>query len=296
MKVIDHKKPKQPKALEPHHNISVNTFPFTLNPTIGCFYNCKYCYLQVVPYSYNVVPNQVSIKQWLPEVLEQELNSKKYKNLPQYHKRVQINESCDSYHPIVMNNYDIMKDILLIFKKHPDWMLHILTKSNMILKHKDILTEMRNQVQVEITITTLNEEKARQLEGTAPNVSKRLDILEQLSKENIFTRVMCMPFIGDKNELMVIKDKVISLGVKGFKHKSLNYFDEKKLISENIVEQVKDRHDTSMCLFNSGEKLYKETSILAPTTKAFSKFENKLVKFENWGYSLINNLNWEYIL
>jgi DNA repair photolyase len=287
--------PKKPRALEPHVGFNVSTFPFTLNPTVGCFYGCKYCYLQVPPYSYNIVPNQVSIKDWLPNVLETELNSKKYKNLPQYFKRVQINESCDSYHPAIMNKHDIMKEILLIFKKHPDWMLHILTKSNKIIDHIDLLTEMKHQVQIEITITTLDEEKARMLEGTAPKVSKRLHTLTRLVNADIFTRVMCMPFTGNNDELKQMKSIILDMGVKGFKHKSLNYFDEEKL-NNGIVEQVKNRHDKTLCLFNSGEKLSKETKILLPLTKAFSKFKDHITKFENWGYSYVNNLNWEYIL
>ena len=142
---------------------------------------------------------------------------------------------------------DILMETLQVFQNHWNqgnrWMVHLLTKSHMILKHLDILMEMSDQVQVELTITTLDEERKKLLEGYAPTVKKRLDVIERLANSGIFVRVMCMPFIETFEEAAEVRNVVIDRGASGFKHKKLNYFDEQALLAGDLI-RVKGRNDT----------------------------------------------------
>ena len=109
-----------------------------------------------------------------------------------------------------------MLEILNIFQKHWDngnkWMLHILTKSHLILKHLDKLKEMKEMVQVEISFSTPYENQLRSLEIYTPSIKKRLDTIEKLSNEGIFVRVMAMPFYGNSNDLDNLKQMTFDYG------------------------------------------------------------------------------------
>ena len=72
-------------------------------------------------------------------------------------------------------------------------MIHIVTKSNQIVKDADILAEMKDQVQVEVSLVTLDEDNYELFERGTPNPKSRLKIIEELSHKGVFVRAMCMP-------------------------------------------------------------------------------------------------------
>ena len=76
-------------------------FPFTLNPTMGCSFSCKFCYSPLT-YRKNFARsnrthffNESTIKLDIAESLNKDLS--KLTSLPQHLKRVQINETSDYY-------------------------------------------------------------------------------------------------------------------------------------------------------------------------------------------------------
>ncbi len=57
-----------------------------------------------------------------------------------------------------------------------------------------------------------NEARARILEGTAPSVQKRLEIIKEFSDAGVFVRVMAMPFIGDEAAARDLRDRCFAIG------------------------------------------------------------------------------------
>jgi len=131
-------------------------FPFTLNPTMGCSFGCKFCYSPLT-YRKNFAKsdrvhffNESTIKLDIAKSLDKDLT--RLSPLPQHLKRVQINETSDYYLTEVLKKLekedrDVMMDILQVFQDHWDagnkWMLHILTKSHLIEKHLGKLKEIK---------------------------------------------------------------------------------------------------------------------------------------------------------
>jgi len=290
--------------------IQTTQFPFTLNANIGCLYKCSYCYLQSPPFSFQTdFGNEVRIKTDLPRKLDKELF--KHSQLPAYIKRVQINEATEGYLPQTIQaakehlGRDLMAEILLTFRKHwrlgNRWMLHLVTKSHLILNHIELIEEMRDQLQIELTLTTLDETLARKVEGDAPSVSKRLEVLDRFAKRNVFVRIMCMPFLGNENEAETIKGTLLNRGAKAFKQKGLNYFD-RELLLKGKTARVKGRLDEKFqdLIYKSGEVVLddngepKSQILLLPNDK-WDSFTQQSIQRIDSGYKEMNSYVWGYV-
>jgi DNA repair photolyase len=295
-------------------NLVNELYPFSLNTSVGCLFSCRYCYLQTRFWPKQTkFGHEIRIKEWIPKQLDKELQ--KYRTLPQHLKRVQVNNSTEGYLPQAIRvmdeqlGRDLMREVLEVFLKHwhagNKWMVHLVTKSHMILQHLDLIAEMRDQVQIELTITTLDKEKARILEGYAPSVDKRIKLIERFAKRGVFIRVMCMPFMGSESEAGEVRRVLFDHGARGFKHKSLNYFDEKEMLEGNQVLKNSKRDLIYHKLhIKSGEPFIAESgeeafvSVLMPGGKKgknYNDLNKESMTMVDWGYSEINDVDWKYI-
>ena len=298
-------------ALTKQKNVGVNDFPFTLNISKGCLNLCIYCYTQKEPFHWEKKTpynwgEAVVIKTWIADKLDKELE--KHKNLPQHLKRVQVNLATEGYLPLAMLETkkqfgrDIMAEVLDVFRKHwvndNKWMVHLVTKSHMVKKHLSKISKMKEQVQLELTITTLDETLTRKLEGFSPTVKKRLELIKDFSNAGVFVRVMCMPFIGDRAAAILVRDECFKYGAKGFKHKGLNYFEETALLKGNLIIKG-GKHDTVFLdiYVKSGEDFLDSKGNTSSVTvsmpdKKWQNFADKNMIVANSGYADCNNINW----
>ena len=299
------------KALTPQKKIDQHNLPFTLNTSIGCHFACSYCFLQKPMFRHSAFGKEVKVKTWIPEKLNKELTT--YNWLPQHLKRVQINSATEGYLPDAMIKTkkelgrDIMKEVLEVFESHWNagnrWMVQLLTKSHMIVKHIDLLANMRHQIQVELTITTLDEQRKKMLEGFAPSVKKRLKVLERLAQAGIFVRVMCMPLIGTEADGEAVRDVALACGARAFKHKGLNYWDEEGVISGD-VKIVKGQQNLVYedLLLRSGEPVLengvpKMVEVMMPVSPGNRRtLVPKEMAVSNWGYGELNDVDWGYLI
>jgi len=331
---------KSSYALRPQAKIGQYDFPFTLNPIVGCFMGCKYCFSPRVVYERQ--PNRrelfftnAIVKLDKAEHLDKELS--RYSVLPQHMKRVQVNEISEYYQPQVMNylksnnQSDLMEEILKVFKNRWDkrnyWMVHILTKSHLILNHLDILKDMKEQVQVEISFATHNNRTSRSLEFFTPTITRRLEVVEKLSAAGIFVRIMAMPFFGDTSDLLKLKKESFKLGAQAFKNKGLNYFkswkelrqqkdfnkfltaklstgkgrvDEKEesliIKSGNYVKTPKNNFSVRTVMVPKMDKNFQATENWGAITLIDERFEKRRMKVIDCGYKDCNDIDWGYII
>jgi len=309
-------------ALTQQNKIDQHNLPFTLNASIGCHFGCQYCFIQGYPFSRHAVfGKEVKVKLWIADELDKELY--KYQNLPQHLKRVQVNVMTEGYLPSAMIkvkkelNRDIMKEVLDVFRKHwnngNQWMVHLITKSHMVRKHLDIIAGMRDQVQLEITITTLDEERKKILEGLAPTVKRRLDVVRQFSDVGVFVRIMCMPLIGAREDANIIKSVCFNYGAKAFKHKGVNYWNKDALLNgQTIKDGIRKDEVFEDLLVMGGEPVIEDGKpktmvvpmpviIRAGKSKKWKGYQsehlaNKVMIMENFGYTELNDINWGYVI
>ena len=176
--------------------VNAFNFPYTLNSGSGCLYKCSYCYLQQPFFGRHIEAKhsqEMNFKKGLADKLARFLE--KNRDLPPYMKRIQMGVATEMYHPRMIEYYEPRR-IFETFQEHGrDWMIHIVTKSSKILDDVDLLVEMKDQVQVEVSMVTLDKNNYKLFERGTPNPKSRLGIIEELSNKGVFVRAMCMPVI-----------------------------------------------------------------------------------------------------
>jgi DNA repair photolyase len=197
---------------------------YTLNPYSGCTFGCIYCYSTRTDFWVKNLrrrgqePYEVRPKENLIRRLEEELG--RLQNLPNGEKEVQIGNAYEPY-PNMEMELTLTRQVLEVFSNHPDWTVHLVTKSDLILRDIDVIQRIPH-FQAEITITSLTHD--RQLEPNAPTVRRRLEVVKALSDADIFVRIMVMPVIPPYTD----RDSIISegrrKGAEAFKFKDLRHF------------------------------------------------------------------------
>jgi len=177
------------------HRISNKFLPFNwgANPYRGCEHSCPYCFARYTHeyLGYNKdaeFNNKILVKMNAAEVLEKELSRKTWKN-----ESVDLGSVCDPYQP-AEKKFEITRQILKVFAKHRT-PLFVGTKSNLILRDIDLLSEMAktSNLMVNITLTTLDENICKMIEPRASSASERLDAIRQLSDAGVNVGVLFMP-------------------------------------------------------------------------------------------------------
>jgi DNA repair photolyase len=167
-------------------------FAWDLNIYRGCEHGCKYCYAM---YSHQYLDSEqyfddIYVKTNVVEQLEKQLSSPSWKR-----EVVNIGGVTDSYQPIEAQN-KLMPDILRLMIKYKTPCI-ISTKSDLILRDYDLISELSNitYINVAATITCMNENIRSKIEPNGMDSIKRFAMLKEFAKTNASTGLHFMPII-----------------------------------------------------------------------------------------------------
>jgi len=128
----------------------------------------------------------VDVKMNIAEVLEKQLRSPKYKG-----ERIYIGTVTDSYQPLE-KKYKLTRSILKVLLNYQN-PISILTKSDMVLRDLDLLKQFK-EVDVNFTITTLDEKWKKLVEPNSSTARQRLRAMKKLTDEGITVFAMMGPY------------------------------------------------------------------------------------------------------
>lgn len=191
---------------DPYFGISYN-----MNIYRGCQHGCIYCDTRSECYGVGDI-SRIRLKQNAPDLLTQELRSKRNSK-----GTIGTGSMNDPYMPVEKETGMIRKALQIISEaKFP---VHIITKSNLVLRDMDVLKEIsKTYSAVSFTITTFDDRLAAKIEPNAPSTSERFGALYQLSKNGIYTGITLMPllpFINDtESNLRQIVQKAKDCGAR----------------------------------------------------------------------------------
>jgi len=175
-------------------------FEWTINPYRGCEFGCVYCYAR---YTHEYMElrdwqdfeRRVFVKQGANELLRRDL--RRYRPGQQ----ISIGTATDPYQP-AERRFGITRSILEEFARHEGLRLAITTKSNLIVRDLNLLQRIavRNELHVNVTITTPRTALARILEPRAPRPDLRMEAVARLNEGGVRAGVFVMPVLPRIND------------------------------------------------------------------------------------------------
>jgi len=175
-------------------------FDRAINPYRGCEHGCVYCFARPNHAYVGLSPGldfetRLFTKPDAAALLERELSAPGYRP-----RTIALGTATDPYQPIE-REHRITRSVLEVLARfrHP---VGIVTKSNGILRDRDILERMAADglVKVAISVTTLDPELARRMEPRAPHPRQRLAAIRALAEAGVPTMAVVAPIIPSLND------------------------------------------------------------------------------------------------
>ncbi len=170
-------------------------FTWTINPYRGCEFACKYCYAR---YTHEFMElrdsldfeRKVYVKQNVGWLLRRDLRKVKPG------EEIAIGTATDPYQP-AERRYGVTRALLEVLAEYDGLDIGIVTKSDLVLRDMDLLRRIaaRNQLYVNLTVTTVDARLARILEPRAPRPDLRLEAVRELNRNGVAAGVICAPVI-----------------------------------------------------------------------------------------------------
>lgn len=158
--------------------------PWSLNPYVGCSHDCAYCYVPDVSHVERVNWGRyVVVKRNLPTLLAHELKRKE-------RRPVFLSSATDPYQPV--ERHQLVTRRCLELLAHARWPVSVLTRSPLIRRDVDLLSQLKD-VQVGLTVPTMDDAMRRIVEPGAPPIDGRLRALRDLADAGLPTYANLAP-------------------------------------------------------------------------------------------------------
>lgn len=158
--------------------------PWSLNPYAGCSHACAYCCVPDVAHVERPRwGSYVLVKRNLPTVLSHEMHRKE-------RRHVFLSSATDPYQP-VEGTHQVTRKCLDVLLRH-DWPLSVLTW-NPLVRRDALLLRKFSDVEVGLSVPTMDDELRRLVEPGAPTIEARLRTLRALADEGLPTYANLMP-------------------------------------------------------------------------------------------------------
>jgi DNA repair photolyase len=189
------------EVVEQHAKSMINAVPgmpflqWSVNPYRGCYHQCRFCFARRTHtfLKEDGVANwgaRIYVKVNAAAVVRSEVSARKWK-----HERVTIGTATDPYQPLE-GTYRITRGILEALRDY-DTPAGIITRSPLIVRDIDVLAQLAAGpgVGVSISIATLDEALAREIEPTVAPPRQRLRAVRMLADAGIDVSVALAPVL-----------------------------------------------------------------------------------------------------
>ncbi len=184
---------------------------YSVNPYMGCAFNCIYCYVRGSKYGENMRERFV-VKSNAPAVLERQLKKRAEKK---EYGVIALATATEPYQE-VEKELKLTRKLLSVILRYR-FPLHILTKSALVLRDLDLFREidakailpydlrdkLKRGVIINFSISTLDERLSRIIEPGAPKPEDRLKAMQRCREEGFMSGVSyipVLPYLSDSEE------------------------------------------------------------------------------------------------
>jgi len=228
-------------------------FDQSINPYRGCSHGCVYCFARPTHAYLGLSPGldfetKLFYKADAAKLLEAELAKPKYVCKP-----IALGINTDGYQPLE-KRLEVTRSILAVLARcrHP---VTIVTKSALVLRDMDLLTDLARDrlVSVTVSITSLTNDIKRTLEPRTASPQARLRVIQELAQAGVRVGVLVAPVIpaitDHEMEDILAAAKEAGAGSAGYVLLRLPH-EVKILFREWLAEHYPDRAKHVMSLIN----------------------------------------------
>lgn len=183
---------------------SMKELKYAVNPYSGCTHGCLYCYAM------DMTPVRTGDTEWGKTVYVKRNFIDVLKSDVKRSRRglVGMSTITDAYQP-VDTKYRLARETLRLLLTH-GFRVSVQTKSSLVLRDFDLISDHKNISDVGTTITTMDRELSRKIEPLTPGPVARMKIVETASNENIRRWIFYGPIIrgfndGEENNASIIE-------------------------------------------------------------------------------------------
>lgn len=176
------------------------SYTHSLNVYQGCAFgkgSCPYCYVRAMPiqrFSGRAWGEWVKAKSNAPELLARELAATKRKGTFGS-LRIFMSTATDPYQGAEAK-LKLTRGVLEVFAASGDFgLLVVQTRSPLVERDLDLLTQLGARVAISLTIETNREEVRRQITPTSPSIARRLATLDKLTRAGLRTQAAISPVL-----------------------------------------------------------------------------------------------------
>ena len=197
----------------------MDAYDFTLNPYAGCAFGCTYCYAAFFSRASGSISGAERRDTWGQWV---EVKENAIKLLERRRKRldgtlIYMSSVTDPYQPIE-RELKLTQGLLAVLAKRHRPKLVVQTRSPDVVRDADLFHEIvanGGRVQVNLTVTTDDEDVRRTFEPTCPSNARRLGAARELVGQGIATCVTMTPLLPVQNAER-FTDDLLATGVQNF--------------------------------------------------------------------------------
>lgn len=188
----------------------MSAYDYTLNPYSGCSFGCSYCYAAFFSRSEEQRKNWgywLNVKENALQLLI------KFRKKTLSNKTIYMSSVTDPYQPIekeIKLTRSLLKELLVYHQPR----LVIQTRSPIVTRDIDLFKQYKS-IQINMTITTDNEEVRKSFEPLCPSNKSRLKAIEEISKAGVNSCITMTPLLPVSNAEEFAK-RLLDTGVKKF--------------------------------------------------------------------------------
>lgn len=253
-----------------------------INPYVGCSHRCVYCYARFMKRFTGHKEEWgtfIDVRTNIAEILAKQMKSSVWKG-----EHIYIGTVTDPYQPLE-SEYGLMKKILAVLLNY-DNSVSILTKSDSVLRDVSLFKKMK-RVNVNITVTTLDEEWKNHTEPGSPSLAKRFFAMKKLSQEKISVIALVSPYWPVFTDPDVLFHVFKNAGVEEVISESLNVVGGNWIGVETVLkEHYPDMAQSMRDIFfskNSFSQFYNRAR--GDIERAAQKYEIPVTAYFGLGYA-----------